>query len=247
MVADRIAFDLLPSTQDEAVRRVREGAAPGLTVVARRQHRGRGRLDHGWVSPLGGLYLSTVVGEPPFAPGLFPLGVGASLSRSLDRKFGVVTAMKWPNDLLVASPGRPARKLAGILVDRVLSPRFGVALVVGIGLNAACERAEFPADLSERVAVLSELCDRKVEPPEVEPIVLEAVGATARRLRSSEGRRELWEESRRLLYGLGRAVRIDGRPGGVIRGLDEDGALLVDHDGELLTVHAGDVVVEGSA
>ena len=141
--------------------------------------------------------------------------------------------------------GWTTRKLAGILVDRVLSPSHGVALVVGIGLNASSDRSAFPSELADRVAILSELCHRTVEPAEVEPVALSAVGSTAHRLATSQGRRELWEESRRALYGVGRAVRVDGRPAGVIRDLDEDGALLIDRGGERSTVRSGEVEVEG--
>jgi BirA family biotin operon repressor/biotin-[acetyl-CoA-carboxylase] ligase len=245
-VSPRIAFDLIASTQDEAVRRVRDGSPEGLTILARRQHRGRGRLDHGWSSPLGGLYLSTVVKEPKFEPGLVPVGVGAGLSEALRDRYAVDTVLKWPNDLLVRGSS-PTRKLAGILVDRVLSPTSGAMLVVGIGLNVSTDRSEFPADLRERVAVLSELSGRAVVPDEVEPIVLGVVEETAARLATPEGRTGLWQHCRSALYGVGRSVRVDGRPAGVIRDLGEDGSLVVERDGALEAVRSGEVTVEGLA
>ncbi|HEV2520460.1 MAG TPA: biotin--[acetyl-CoA-carboxylase] ligase [Thermoplasmata archaeon] len=246
-MAERLVFDLLPSTQDEAIRRIRAGAEPGLTVVARRQHRGRGRLDHTWSSPEGGLYLSIAVPEPPLAPGLVPVGVGAGLSIAVHEHYGVATELKWPNDLLTISDGRSPQKLAGILVDRVISPTFGIALVVGIGLNASSPRGQFPPELAERVAILTELCHRRVEPSEVEPIAIAAVHRTVDRLASPEGRGQVLAECRRVLFGVGRPVRVDGRPFGVIRDLADDGALLVERDGGLAPVVAGEVELEGLA
>jgi BirA family biotin operon repressor/biotin-[acetyl-CoA-carboxylase] ligase len=243
-VGERIAFDLIPSTQDEAVRRIRAGGEVGLTVVAHRQHRGRGRLDHTWVSPSGGLYLSTAVAEPRFEPGLVPVGVGAGISKALDERFSIHSVLKWPNDVLARASGQPPRKLAGVLVDRVLSPTFGVALVVGIGLNASMSRSDFPAELAGRVAILSELCDRRIEPAEVEPIVSSVIAQTVGLLDTPEGRSKLWENCRSSLYGIGRTVRVDGRPAGVIRDLAEDGSLLVERAGEVETVRSGEVEVE---
>ena len=57
-------YDELPSTQQRAIVLARAGAPEGTHVVAGRQRRGRGRLDHTWSSPDGGLYLSTIVRAP---------------------------------------------------------------------------------------------------------------------------------------------------------------------------------------
>jgi len=239
-----LRFDLLPSTQDEAIRRVREGASPGLCIVALRQHRGRGRLDHRWDSPEGGLYLSLALPEPKFEPGLVPIGVGAVLAASLSERYGFAAVLKWPNDVLVPSAGRPAPKLAGVLVDRVLSPAFGTAVVVGVGINAASVRSAFPPDLAPRVAILSELAGRTVPPEEVEPVARAAIEGTVERLASATGRTALWQQCRGVLYGVGRPVRVDGHRAGILRDLAEDGALLVEGPQGRTEIRAGDVEVE---
>jgi BirA family biotin operon repressor/biotin-[acetyl-CoA-carboxylase] ligase len=245
-VGNRLEFDEIPSTQDEAIRRVREGAGAGLTVVARRQQHGRGRLEHAWSSPLGGLYLSMAVAEPKLESGLVPVAVGALLSEALRERYGLDTLLKWPNDVLVRTPGHPLRKLAGVLVDRVALPAVGSVLVVGIGVNVATVRLELPAPLSERVAILSELAGRTVDPAEVEPLATGAIAQVVGLLDSLEGRRTLWERCRGALYGVGRPVRVDGRDAGVIRDLAEDGALLVGRGAEIETIRSGEVEVEGT-
>ena len=243
-MVQRIAFDLIASTQDEAIRRVREGADAGLLVVARRQHRGRGRLDHSWVSPDGGLYLSVALKEPAFEPGLVPVGVGAGLAGALEETYGIPALVKWPNDLLVPSGAGSTSKLAGVLVDRVLSPSFGVALVVGVGLNASIERSAFPGPLGGQVAILSERVGRRGPPEELEPIVLGAVERTVARLGTEDGPKAVWESCLARLHGIGGRARVDGRPAGIVRGLARDGALLVEQDGALSPVRSGEVEIE---
>src|SRR6266571_4804169 len=57
-----LRFDSIDSTNLEAMRRAKGGAAEGLCVVAREQTHGRGRLDRSWYSPKdAGLYFSIVL------------------------------------------------------------------------------------------------------------------------------------------------------------------------------------------
>mgnify|MGYP003330869761 FL=1 len=49
------------STNDEARRLARDGAPHGTVVHADEQTAGRGRLQRGWYSPPGNLYLSIVL------------------------------------------------------------------------------------------------------------------------------------------------------------------------------------------
>ena len=54
-------YDRIGSTNDEAMRLAREGAAHGTIVHADEQTAGRGRLSRRWLSPPGNLYLSIVL------------------------------------------------------------------------------------------------------------------------------------------------------------------------------------------
>lgn len=236
----RQAFEELPSTQLEAIRRAREGLPAGTYVVAARQTAGQGRNAHPWISPAGGLYLSVIVAFPPIRPGLVPLAVGERLRQHFEEAYGVRSVLKWPNDLLVPAEGAPARKLAGILVDRV---RDDVA-VVGVGVNVAVTRTDFPSELRDRVAVLRELTSYPPEVSQVETEVLEVIQSTGELLESDAGRQALLAACRRSLYGRGRAARVDGRKVGIIRDLGDEGELWVEGDHGPEAVWAGDLTVE---
>jgi BirA family transcriptional regulator, biotin operon repressor / biotin---[acetyl-CoA-carboxylase] ligase len=246
-LAQRFAFATIGSTQTEAIRRVQAGAAPAFRVVARVQETGLGRLDHGWSSPAGGLYLSLALPARRPPTGLWPVGIGSAVGGALTAVFGVPTFVKWPNDVLAGRSGRPAGKLAGILVDRLATSDGQEAIVVGLGLNCATARSAFPPELAKRVAILSELAGRSISPEETEPVVVDAIERTAQQLASAEGERAVWAECRRALWGIGRAVRVDGAPMGRMRDLAEDGALLVEDERGIRAVRAGEVVLEGAA
>src|SRR2546427_10568470 len=68
-----LRFDSIDSTNLEAMRQARAGAAEGLCVIAREQTLGRGRLDRSWQSPKdAGLYCSIVL-RPTLEGNAWPL------------------------------------------------------------------------------------------------------------------------------------------------------------------------------
>jgi BirA family transcriptional regulator, biotin operon repressor / biotin---[acetyl-CoA-carboxylase] ligase len=239
-VSLRHFFEDIPSTQEEALRLANAGAPAGTFVVATRQSAGKGRADHSWVSPPGGLYLSVIVPLPPFQPGLVPLAVGERLCQHVEEAYGVRSLLKWPNDVLVPLNTRTMRKLAGVIVDRIDDR----AAVVGMGVNVSTPRTDFPPELRDRVAILRELTSYPPEVPQVESEALEVVHSTVELLESDAGRRALVAACRRSLYGRGRPARVDGRPVGVIRDLGEDGELWVEGEQGRRAVWAGDLTIE---
>src|SRR4051794_8822977 len=109
-----LRFDTIGSTNDEALRQAKAGAAEGLCVVAGQQTAGRGRHGRNWVSEAGsGLYFSLVLRpkmEPQYVP-LITLMTGVAVHDSL-REFDLEADIKWVNDLLVNE-----KKIAGILAE----------------------------------------------------------------------------------------------------------------------------------
>jgi BirA family biotin operon repressor/biotin-[acetyl-CoA-carboxylase] ligase len=233
----------LPSTQTEAVRRAREGAVAGTRVVAGRQTAGRGRVDHTWASPDGGLYVSVILRGPRGRPTLLPLAVGARLRSGLAGRYGVETRLKWPNDLVVPGPPR-TRKLAGILVDRVDTPTLGVAAVVGIGVNVASPPDAYPADVRERVVGLGELSNAPPILADVEDLAVRAAESAVLALSTASGASQLLEEIRSALYAVGRPAKVDRTLAGIIRTVGEEGELLLETPSGGVAVHAGDLAVE---
>jgi BirA family biotin operon repressor/biotin-[acetyl-CoA-carboxylase] ligase len=242
-VSVREFHDRIPSTQDRAIELARGGGAPGTRVVAGEQTHGRGRSDHLWASPAGGLYLSLLVPDVPASPTLLPIAIGAGIADRLEDRFGVGSWIKWPNDLLVLVPGEPPRKLGGTLVDRVAVGPTEHRIIVGVGINVATCRDELPAELRSRTAFLGELAVRPPSLREVEEEVVEAVLDVVRDVGSEGGRARLHLAARRRFYGSGHRALVDGSPVGRIEGLADDGALRVVNDDAMTMIRAGDLTI----
>ncbi|MGA8710024.1 MAG: biotin--[acetyl-CoA-carboxylase] ligase [Thermoplasmata archaeon] len=237
-------YDSLPSTQDRALVLAREGSPEGTRVVARHQAKGRGRLKRSWQSPKGGLYCSIVLRRPSEHAGWLPLTVGARLASELRKRFAIPLSLKWPNDILVGEEGTPMRKLSGILTDEVASPTLGRAAVAGVGVNVRLGPEILPAALRERVAALDEFVDPVPSLDEVETIVVEAALGAARWLSEPGGATKARALCRQLLYGVGRAVTVDGRSAGTLESLGEEGELWLSTPTDRVAIWAGDVRVE---
>ena len=241
----RLLRESIDSTQSHAIALAREGAVAGTRVVARRQSLGVGRADHRWASPPGGLYLSQVLDGDGARDLLLPLAVGAELSSAFADGYGVHTLLKWPNDLLVVGARRP-RKLAGTLCDSVAAPR-GPSVVVGVGVNVSAAPNDFPLEIRPHVVGLAELVGSTPDLDEVESQVVRGIERASAGLRSEPGRNRVLRLAREALYGIGQRADVDGRPAGVIRGLNDDGSLRVSNGWAESSVHAGSVVVEEAA
>lgn len=232
------------STNAVLSERARAGAEEGLVVVAEAQQSGRGRLDRSWeVPPYAALTFSLLLRPaiPPAHWPWLPLLTGYAVHAALvDRMPGLT--LKWPNDLLVddGAPGSsPARKLAGILVERVETPT-GPAAVVGIGVNVSQTRDELPVE-----AATSVFLEVEGNPDRTEVLagILGSIEALTPLLDDIPSLQAAYTSE---CSTIGQEVRVH-LPGGddftgMAMGLDESGRLVVETAGGLQSVSAGDVV-----
>ena len=247
-----IWFDEIGSTNDECMRRAREGAPEGLMVVTGCQTAGRGRLGRPWASPRDvGIYASLILHPPMDVVTLIPLAVGCALAEAVEEELEMKNeeprmknreckmGVKWPNDVLING-----KKISGILAELEWGGG-GATVVVGVGINVTTELKDLPR--------------RTLYPASS---ILVETGAALDRLALLER----WREKFDALYGevkahgsaplvrrwerwdalKGHPVRINTQAGwieGVGDGIDADGALFVHHpDGTRTRVVAGDVM-----
>ena len=232
--------DAAPSTNALVAERARQGAAEGLVVVAEHQTAGRGRLDRAWETPDRAALTFTLLLRPEVSAARWPwlpLLTGYAVARAL-RAGGHDARLKWPNDVLL---GPEERKVAGILVERIETPR-GPAAVVGVGLNVSTLPEELP------IPIATSLMIGAGEEPDRTGVLLEVLAALREQY-------DAWSrgdgEPLRAAYvascvTVGRDVRVElpgGRPlTGPATGIDSGGRLVVQGpDGEV-AVGAGDVV-----
>lgn len=136
----------LGSTNDEALRRAREGAPEGLVVVAEDQSAGRGRHGRSWFGSPGQSLLFSVLLRPRLPLAEYPLlalALACAVADSAGEAIGVPLAVKWPNDVL-----HGGKKAAGVLAEsRVLAGGESPVLVIGAGVNVNQLEGDFPAEI----------------------------------------------------------------------------------------------------
>ena len=235
-----LTYDILDSTNTEALKLAREGAGEGLCIVARQQTAGRGRYGRTWVSERdAGLYFSVVLRptiDSQYLP-LITLMAGVAVHDTL-REFGVTSDIKWVNDVLVDE-----KKISGILAETT-ETEAGLAVVVGIGMNITS--SNFPPDL---VATATSLEDNSPTPISREDLIEKLtthIGHFYDTLHDENGPADIIDNWRmRSSYYSGKIVRValeSETVTGVTDGLEPNGALrLKRSDGSLLIIQAGDV------
>jgi BirA family biotin operon repressor/biotin-[acetyl-CoA-carboxylase] ligase len=230
-----IACDSIGSTNDEAKRLAREGAAEGTLLWALEQTAGRGRRGRIWVSPQGNLYASLILRPDCPASRAAQLGFVAALA--IGGALGAPgVSYKWPNDVLVNG-----RKVAGVLLEAEMIGRHRPSfVVVGVGVNLATapQDTEFPATslLQEGWATV---------PPRV---MLEGfvehfqMWEMRWRMEGFAPVRAAWLAAAASARGEPIRVRLEAASlHGRFLDMDEDGALLLEAAGERRHVSAGEV------
>jgi BirA family transcriptional regulator, biotin operon repressor / biotin---[acetyl-CoA-carboxylase] ligase len=212
--------------------------------LAEFQSAGRGRRGRRWVAPFAsGLCLSVSWSyrDAPATLGALSLAAGVAALRAL-RRLGVESAaLKWPNDLVHAD-----RKLGGILIDLRGEAAGPAYVVVGVGINVRLPRAAREALAAEGVAAtdLAEIgaaAERNALAAALVAELFLALGEFGAR-----GMAAFADEWRAADALAGRPVSVlhGGRQlEGVARGVDADGALLLESEGRERRIVSGEVSV----
>lgn len=236
-----IALETIDSTNDEAKRQARQGAADKTLVWATAQSAGRGRGGRTWSSPPGNLYLSLILRPdcPPRRAAELGFVAAVALAAALrDLAGDLPLALKWPNDVLLRG-----RKLAGILIEadsQNATALDWLVLGVGVNLDSHPENTTFPA---------TSLRTEGIRGPSVEKLRDTFASRFLDEMRGWQQAgfgpvRERWKA---CASGMGGPLTVR-LPNATLRGtfvdLDADGALLLGPEageGELRRITAGDV------
>ena len=222
--------DAIDSTNDRARELAGEGKED-FVVVADEQTGGRGRLERGWASPSGGIWLSIVVKPrlPPAHAPVLTLAAAVATAKAA-RETGVDAGIKWPNDVLA---GDDERKLAGILTEMEGEAGRANWVVVGIGINANVESEDLPPEATSLLEQRGEAVERRV--------FVQRLLEEFDELRHDP--ENVLPEWRALSLTLGRKVRVDTPDGEVIGDAMDvafPGKLIVQTESGRKTVNVGD-------
>jgi BirA family biotin operon repressor/biotin-[acetyl-CoA-carboxylase] ligase len=240
-------FDQVDSTQRVAADLAQSGAGEGTVVIAERQSAGRGRLGRAWHSPAGVNLYMTVILRPRIPLAEVPrlsLVAGIAVAEALETVAPGLVALKWPNDIWLCE-----RKAGGIIAEAVTDATQRLLYVLlGIGLNLNLAWNDIPIELRGKATSVLITTGRECDRVQLAATLFDALGVryNAAQERGFSAVRTRYE--RYFALNGRRVTVIDGRTtsAGVVRGIDDDGALLLDTGNGLSRILTGDVSVEGA-
>lgn len=235
-------YKTIDSTNNEAKQLAHAGAPEGTIVLAESQHKGKGRMGRTWVSPQGGgIYLSVVL-RPRILPEevqKLTLVAAVALAFTL-RHFGIISHIKWPNDILVNG-----KKVAGILMELTTKAKLIDFVIVGIGVNVNTSMDELPLSIRNLATSINMFTDQPVQRREIIQVLLLQLERWYEQFLtgSFEMVLEAWKQLSNTLGARVTVILSDAKLKGVAEAVDSHGSLMVrDGNGKLHKVIAGDVV-----
>ena len=227
-------YDILDSSNEEAVRLARAGERGPIWIVAAQQTAGRGRRGRVWVSQPGNLFATLLLETAAANSAEVSFVAGISAVDAI-RRFVPAdrVTIKWPNDILIGG-----EKCAGILVERI-SDRLAA---VGIGIDLA--------NCPPGVGAVSLFAASGFAPSPDDVIAFLAVEMNMWLDQWRKGGfgpvRDAWLARAAGMGELIRAATPRGNIEGVFEDLDRDGALLLrDAGGTMHRITAADVFYRG--
>jgi len=237
-------YRIIGSTNQTARMLADTGAPDGTLLVAEEQSRGRGRFENSWYSPAGGGIWASLILRPRIKSGqLGSLAMLAALSICLavEEQTGLKPQIKWPNDICLER-----KKVAGILCEAGLRSEELRYIILGFGVNVNID--SFPPELSSTAISLALATGKDwiYRPALLGGIMDKLEEGYFRFLTDGFASFLPRVQIRDCLRGCPLKVRLPGGEliYGVSRGIDENGALLLETSPEksLKAVAAGHIV-----
>ena len=243
--------DSIDSTNIRGKQLAELGEAEGTLIVADRQTAGRGRRGRNWISESGvGIYMTYVLRptvQPAHVSGITLLAALA-MCEATYQECDVLPQIKWPNDVII-----DGKKICGILTEMSSEVQYVHYAVMGIGINANKEK--FDETLKDKATSIYLSTGKKVNRAKFTAAFADAFGGYYRRYMQDGDLSAFVEEYDELLANKDKEVIIyhgmveDATPDkisrGIARGIDKDGALLVEIDGSVTPVMSGEVSIRG--
>jgi BirA family biotin operon repressor/biotin-[acetyl-CoA-carboxylase] ligase len=211
------------------------GAAPpppgsAEVCMSELQHAGRGRLGRRWIAPFGAgvsMSLSWTFNNAASMLSALSLGVGVAVSRALTRAGAEGIVLKWPNDIWFRD-----RKVGGVLIESRAAAGGTAHVVIGVGINVslpALARQQIEAS-GAYVAAVADAC---VKPPSRNLVAGAILDELLSMLVQYErfgfaAFRDAWLALDALHGRQAKVVVGDKATPGIARGVDGDGALLLE-------------------
>lgn len=216
----------------------------GDACLAEYQQSGRGRRGRQWFSPFGAnLYLSLYwrLEQGPAAAVGVSLVIGIVMAEVLHKLGADGVRVKWPNDLYLKD-----RKLAGILVELTGKTGDAANLVIGAGINLQM-REPAPDTINQGWINLQEAGIEINRNTLASTLISELRSALAVfELQGLEPFIPRWEKLDNYFNRPIRLIIGNREIHGIDRGIDRQGALLLEADGLITPYIGGEISLRGA-
>lgn len=239
-------LDWVDSTSTTLAQRAAAGAPSGSVVLAELQTHGRGRRGRPWQSGLGGALTFSLLWrfeQGASALGGLSLAVGLAVLRALNQMQVNGVQLKWPNDILFQY-----HKLGGILIELQGDALGPTSAVIGIGLNTKLSevvKTHIDQAATDIYSVTGTVVDRN--------ILLARMLVHLRRVLEDfqkHGFAPLKSEWTKHHAYHGKPVTVHlpagGKRGGIVRGVADDGSLLLETSAGRQLLNVGELSLRGS-
>ena len=236
---------LIDSTSSYLMRRLPNQLKQGQVCLAEYQSSGRGRRGRQGESPFGShIYLSLYWRlEQGFSSAMgLSLVVALAVSDAIRSIEGIEVELKWPNDIYIKGA-----KLAGILIDLEGQAEGPTHSVIGIGINL-----KMPIKSAEKInQSWTDLQTHCVEPIDRNRLSAKVIECLKLRLMEFEisGLSSMVDEWHNQDLYLNKNISIitgNKVTQGICRGINHQGALLLEENAKVKVIYGGEVSVRGN-
>ena len=215
-------------------------AIHGSVVFAEYQSEGRGRRNKRWISPIGSGICFSVGWRfevMPISLGLLSLYMGIAVARSLNSLKIKEVGLKWPNDIITTG-----HKIGGILLDIRGESTGPLDVIVGVGINYELPKYRL-ISVDQPIIDVCSVSKKSFSRNMIAASLLSNVLEILHDLQTGANL-NLLNEWRQFDYYIGKEATLilpNEKITGILKGVDEQGSLLMLVDGKLLSYRSGEV------
>ncbi|MCR5686667.1 MAG: biotin--[acetyl-CoA-carboxylase] ligase [Lachnospiraceae bacterium] len=242
MEADLKIYDELDSTNITLEELAACGAPEGTCVIAFCQRKGQGRSGRDFYSPAGGnLYMSLLLRpQDEESCSLITVTAAVAVCAAIEEQFGISAGIKWVNDIYLGG-----RKVCGIVAQAHDYGGLNMHVVLGIGINIYD-----PDTIPEDIPCYGSLMGKSSKPePDRRSDCIELAEKIISEFASYYEHPD-WDavsDYRRRCIVIGKRVEYlsgNGTVVGQVRGIDDDGGIIIETDGRLEKYRDGEIRIK---
>lgn len=242
-------YDTIDSTNNQAKKEAENDACDKSLFVAECQTGGKGRRGRTWISPpKSGIFMSYLL-KPDIMPtqaSTLTLVAALAVAKGITnvvQKYGkaIECNIKWPNDIVLNK-----KKIVGILTELSAELDCVNYVVVGIGINV--NNKEFPEEIKDTATSIYNETKLSILRSEIIACIDKEFAKYYETFLETKDMSNLIDEYNAMLINKDNMVKViygNKEITGVAKGIENDGALLVESEGEIKKIIAGEVSVRG--